>query len=226
MLFNLKRKPRLLYELLPFMYMGVGAVVMYLFQNTMAVFSGLLLIAAGFLVGWTRRRYRQAARQNSVISAALASEIRAARAAGGLEPLKWSSDLESGSPRIDSQHRKLFDHCNALLEAIQEDRPKLDIELQLADLIREIERHFLVEEAFLNRIGHPRFAAFRAEHKKLLASCHEMADRFQAGEAREGEIFKHIAYDTIASHIEQEKTQFRIGDVQGRVLRPATVSSM
>lgn len=223
--FNLKRKPRMLYELLPLMYIGAGAGVTYLLQNSLGIFSGLLLIAAGFIVGWTRRRYRRDARQNSEISAALTSEIRAAQATRGLEPLKWSSDLESGYPRIDTQHRKLFDHCNALLEVIQEDRPKLDIELQVADLIRAIERHFLVEAAFLNRVGHPRFSAHREEHKQLLASCNEIADRFHVGKAREGEIYQHIAYKIIASHVDQEKNQYARFRNPGTYLHPASITS-
>lgn len=225
MLFNLKRKSRMLYELLPFMYMGAGAVVIYLSQNTLGVFSGLLLIAAGFIVVWTRRSYRRAARQNSEIRAALTSEIRAAQAARGLEPLKWSSDLEYGHPRIDTLHRKLYNQCNALLEAIHNDRPKLDIELHIADLTKEIARHFLVEAAFLNRVGHPGLAAHQEEHKRLLASCNEIADRFHAGEAQEGETFKHLAYTIVASHVDQGKYQFTNRDIRGAMTGLPVTSS-
>jgi len=48
--------PRLLYQLLPYLYIGMGLLCFLVVDSPLIFFSSALLIAAGLLVLWMRRR--------------------------------------------------------------------------------------------------------------------------------------------------------------------------
>ena len=51
--------PRSLYELLPFIYLAVGAIGSAVFDSELTLFASLLMILAGFIVLWMRVDYRR-----------------------------------------------------------------------------------------------------------------------------------------------------------------------
>lgn len=51
--------PRSLYELLPFVYLAVGAIGSAVFDSELTLFASLLMMLAGFIVLWMRVDYRR-----------------------------------------------------------------------------------------------------------------------------------------------------------------------
>jgi len=51
--------PLSLYELLPYIYLGVGAVGCALFDSELILIASVLIILAGFIVLWMRIDYRR-----------------------------------------------------------------------------------------------------------------------------------------------------------------------
>ena len=51
--------PRSLYELLPFIYLAVGAVGSAVLDSELSLFASLLIMLAGFIVLWMRVDYRR-----------------------------------------------------------------------------------------------------------------------------------------------------------------------
>ena len=51
--------PRLLYELLPYLYLGVGAIGCAIFDSELVIISSVLVILAGLIVLWMRIDYRR-----------------------------------------------------------------------------------------------------------------------------------------------------------------------
>jgi len=56
--------PRILYELLPFIYLSVGVGSGMVINSTIVIVASILLISAGILVLSMRIRYRRAIRRN------------------------------------------------------------------------------------------------------------------------------------------------------------------
>lgn len=51
--------PTLLYELLPYFYLAVGAVGFALFESNLILFASVLLMLAGFIILWMRIDFRR-----------------------------------------------------------------------------------------------------------------------------------------------------------------------
>ena len=51
--------PRSLYELLPYLYLGIGAIGCAIFDSELAIISSVLVILAGLIVLWMRIDYRR-----------------------------------------------------------------------------------------------------------------------------------------------------------------------
>ena len=58
--------PLSLYELLPYIYLGVGAIGCALFESELILIASVLIMLAGFIVLWMRIDYRR----NDIASAA------------------------------------------------------------------------------------------------------------------------------------------------------------
>ena len=53
--------PLSLYELLPYIYLGVGAIGCALFDSELILIASVLIILAGFIILWMRIDYRRTA---------------------------------------------------------------------------------------------------------------------------------------------------------------------
>lgn len=206
---QMQRLPNRIYELLPLIYFICGILIAYKLENEWGVFSGLMLGSAGILVWWSRRRYRKATQR---IAATRAQDTllntQMQRRKSGLMQLVWSREYECGHAGIDAQHRKLFALSNALLNAILEKKPKLDVELHLDELIHDMAKHFKSEETLLKRMSHPVLDEHSEHHRSLLASCKTMAARFHQDEIKAGELFQFVAFEVVSGHILKEDSNF------------------
>jgi len=198
------RIPNRLYELLPLLYGAFGLLVAVRVDNLLGRISGLLLMVAGLAIWHMRRMNRptQDAPQRP------RREREAPARQTGLVQLVWKKDYECGIEAIDSQHRRLFNLGNLLLNAIIEKKSKLDVELMLDDLLKEVTDHFCTEESLLARARHPLSPHHRAIHHELLARCQRLAADYHDDRVMAGELFHFVAVEVISTHIVDEDLKF------------------
>ena len=60
--------PALLYELLPYLYLAVGAVGFALFDSSLIIIASVLIIFAGFMVIWMRINYRHSVNNETAVN--------------------------------------------------------------------------------------------------------------------------------------------------------------
>lgn len=208
-------QPDWLYESLPFLYLAAGMLTMFVLGNAIGVFSGLMLVSAGLFVGVLRLKYRRSQRELAALRA-LVPKYDETPPAPGLVRLAWRPEYECGNTLIDIQHRRLFESGNNLLNAILEDRAKLDVELMLDDMIAHVESHFCDEEALLARSQHPISKAHQELHQQLLARAKKLASLYHQGELAAGDLFTFVANDLVAQHIVREDLKFLLSPQDGQ----------
>lgn len=125
-----------------------------------------------------------------------------------LVQLVWHKIYESGNAQIDAQHRALFEHANALLKAILDDRPKPEITQLIAALVSEIDQHFHTEEVIFQQADYPDSDHHRALHTHLVQRATQLAYRFEKDQVGVGELFHFLAYEVVAQHMLIEDRKF------------------
>ncbi|MCX5870945.1 MAG: diguanylate cyclase [Deltaproteobacteria bacterium] len=115
--------------------------------------------------------------------------------------LAWKDSFCCGNQLIDSQHQALFYISNELLETVISARPATEIAAILTQLLADISQHFHDEEAILEAIGFPGISQHVAEHAKLLAKGHKLAQEFKASTLTVGDFFQFLASEVIMLHI-------------------------
>lgn len=82
--------------------------------------------------------------------------------------LRWNDNLSTGVSEIDAQHRALFGHINALLEACRGGHAMEQIPSLLAFLQEYVESHFAMEEELMVSSGYPLLPSHRRQHEGFL----------------------------------------------------------
>lgn len=203
-----KPLPEWLYQPLPFIYMAGGGLVGFALPNLLGWISAAMLVSAGMVVWTLRVRYRRAMRALAARGHHRGHEPDERHRPAGLVTLVWHADYECGHPLIDAQHRRLFEYGNELLNAILVNQSKLDVELQLDEMIAHVEAHFCEEEALMARGQLPASDAHRQAHHRLLEQARLLSARYHRGEVGVGEIFAFIANDVITQHILRDDRVF------------------
>jgi hemerythrin-like metal-binding protein len=188
-----------IYESLPYLYMGAGVLVVVTLPNVWGLFSSLLLLSTGIWVLWQRRTYRKASHLREIARARSAAALTG-RHDTGMALLAWKKEYECGHVTIDTQHRKLFEMGNALLNAILDEKPKLDVELLLDELIKDVTNHFRTEETLLARTNHLT-TKHQDTHQSLLARCKDKAERYHNDALNVDDLFEFVARDLVSEHI-------------------------
>lgn len=191
-------KPRWLYEALPYLYLGGGALTLVGVRNWGAAISSLLLISASAVIWKMRRDYRL---RNS---SGDGGGVRLREGGNPLVEMVWRPAFEVGHEVIDRQHRRLFAIGNELINAIILRKSKDDIELTLDDLVNDIAEHFRSEEEILQALGRGVPELHLLSHQRLLAEIRALREKFHRGELQVGELVGFVAYDVIAQHIIKE----------------------
>ena len=208
------------FKALPFIYMVTGLGTMLGLRNGLAVISGLILIAVGGIELLRRTRFRREleqsesrlhSRQHSRMSRNLSGD-----STQSLIQLSWRKSFECGHPVIDSQHRKLFDIGDGLINAAVKGKSRDHIEFLLDEMTEHIQEHFATEEAVLARTRYPLSGEHRAHHADLLARAQSLRDAYRSHQLDLGELVGFITYEVIAEHIIKEDLKFALKE------RPST----
>jgi hemerythrin-like metal-binding protein len=206
--------PEWLYNALPFFYLGSGVLTIAMLGNAMAVLSGLTLISAGAVVWSLRYRYRQAFSQ-SAGRLNLPGQGSQPPSSERLVQIVWRDSFDCGHPVIDAQHRRLFGIGNELINAVLTNKPKLDLEILLYELVNDITDHFCAEELILAQTMHPLSRQHQEQHHALLNRAKRLRDHYLAGKLVARELVTFIAYDVITEHVLKEDVKW-IPSLQAR----------
>lgn len=194
--------PDPLYNILPYLYLGIGVVTLLALSDWIALVSGLTLISAGGTIWMMRYRYRRAyLRSDGRIEVP-------AEVGGNLIHIAWKSSFESGHAVIDAQHRRLFGLGNELIGAVSSNKPTGDVAWLLDELVEHIADHFITEEAVLARAKRPISKERQETHRSLLAKAASLRDRYHNGQAVSSELVGFIVYDVITDHITKQDLKF------------------
>ena len=204
--------PNWLYEVLPYLYIGIGAISALAIRNVAGIASGLVLISSGVVIWNMRRNFR-----------ALASTRVRRRDSDNLDNLMpednaqalrvvWHPQFAVGHDTIDRQHRKLFALGNDLIGALVSKQSKADVDLILDDLSRHLRKHFQTEEeVFLAEEG-PANDEHRQSHAHLLERVSELQSNLWSGHLTVAEIVAFVAHDVISDHVAKEAQAFTTTD--------------
>ena len=120
----------------------------------------------------------------------------------------WSRELEVGVGEIDSQHRRIFEACNALHAALMAGEGARAVGEALSFAVRYAEAHFRAEENEMVRTGFPDYGAHRRSHGELLTRAYALLARQQAeGPVCALEACRFIG-DWLRTHIGKEDRGF------------------
>ena len=122
--------------------------------------------------------------------------------------LVWHDIAASGNPRLDDEHKALFDQANVLLTSGMREQPKGEIEVLVRDTVDMVRTHFSNEEALLRNTSYPGTAHHIERHKELLTKARDISTRFSRDEVDVGDLFGFLAYDVVAHHILREDREF------------------
>ena len=94
--------------------------------------------------------------------------------------ITWSPDLAVGVDEIDTQHKQLFERINALFDACNHGKGRLEIRKTIDFLEEYTETHFSTEESFMKRSAYPGMASHIRHHAQFrtnLAKLREQLDK-------------------------------------------------
>ncbi|OGQ87319.1 MAG: hypothetical protein A2512_08165 [Deltaproteobacteria bacterium RIFOXYD12_FULL_56_24] len=142
------------------------------------------------------------------VKCAAATHVAGGAQGGTFMRLLWKDSFCCGNELIDAQHQTLFCLSNKLLEAALLARPAEEISSLIGRLFAEARQHFHDEETILREAGFPGLNHHIAEHAKLLARGHELAQEFKAAKLTLGDVFQFLASEVIMLHILKEDREY------------------
>lgn len=83
---------------------------------------------------------------------------------------KWSDEYSIDNPRIDAQHKKLFDMAGAVESIADRSVSKRKIKDLLTEFFHYMRDHFSDEEKYMEEINYPELEAHRKIHKEIIQS--------------------------------------------------------
>lgn len=147
-------------------------------------------------------RAKKSGRNRVCVDRQGSSDMWAAKSGLSVIRLVWQEAYECGQPKIDKQHRALFDLSNVLLDASfkSESEPAAFGEA-LENLLTHIARHFADEEDLLQRHQYHDFARHQRAHRHLLKRAGDLKNAVAAGETKLGDLVDFLANIVVAQHM-------------------------
>ena len=116
--------------------------------------------------------------------------------------LHWREEYRVDVLRLDTQHRRMFEQANAILEAMQAGKRVAEI-LPLLDAMAEYAHyHFGEEEALMVRHAFPKAEEHRTHHARLSEQLVEMRQTFADASDPANIDFLGFLQDWLVSHIQ------------------------
>ena len=129
---------------------------------------------------------------------------------------EWSSNLETGNPTIDNQHKQLIGAANSLLEACRGGTGQQELSNTLEFLNGYIIKHFGDEEKMMQQHQYAGYGQHRTYHEDFKSVVRDLTKRLiQEGptETLVGEVHTSIV-DWLLNHIKGD--DFRLASFLSR----------
>jgi hemerythrin len=118
--------------------------------------------------------------------------------------IKWDSKYAVGVAIIDAQHKTLFEHVNALFDAMQAGHGKEELGRTLAFLANYTVEHFKTEEELMRRTAYPGFLAHKGIHDDLTRQVIDLQGKLEKGSQMLSLPVMHFLRDWLSHHISEE----------------------
>ncbi len=115
--------------------------------------------------------------------------------------MTWTkAEFGTDVPVCDEQHQTIFAMVNQLYETAA-GGDKNAIGKLLDELIDYVVMHFQTEEKLMQEKGYSGYAAHKAEHDKLVATCADLQKKFHAGQAEVTQDTARFVCDWLLNHV-------------------------
>jgi hemerythrin len=139
---------------------------------------------------------------------------------------EWSELYATGIPRVDREHRELFQCVKSFNEACRENRGPDQVEQTLHYLHHYAMTHFKGEEDQMARVAYPELEGHRLEHESLLSRVRKTLEKLHEGESPDPEKFGEFVNAWICQHIIEQDRKFAgwLADKTKRIRRSPSAS--
>ena len=127
---------------------------------------------------------------------------------------EWDDGYSVCVERLDNDHKHLFDLLNKTYDACSTSMQPENYPLIVNELIDYLNKHFAVEETYMNSIGYPDLAAHRLEHRRFYDQVSAYRKKSYEGKedyTRELTELSELIYNWLRQHIlnvDQQYTNF------------------
>lgn len=87
--------------------------------------------------------------------------------------MNWTPDLSTGVPKLDEQHKEIFEWLAELQSATADERTLFGVYV-ITRLKHYMREHFATEEALMKTAGYPGLAQHMAKHAEFRAKLEEL----------------------------------------------------
>ena len=93
--------------------------------------------------------------------------------------LEWEKNLFTGIPRLDNQHKAIFENINLLFEVCRHNKSQDDIIKSLKFVEEYTINHFTLEENLQKIYKYPYYHHHKSLHEQFIKDFIEYRDRFK-----------------------------------------------
>ena len=120
--------------------------------------------------------------------------------------IAWKDELLMGNEKVDTQHRRLFELVNDLVESCTKGHDPESVKKTLDFLVDYAVQHFYDEELLQVESGFPEFEAHRQMHEDFKVTVGELVQKFVNGgsSAELSSDVNRVVVKWLISHILRE----------------------
>jgi len=121
----------------------------------------------------------------------------------------WNSNLETGHPVIDAQHKELINTVNTLLNACHEGLATDKVSETLEFLAMYTKKHFSEEEALQRQSNYPDFVSHRNLHNSFMMAILDLSEELKVAgptPAVVNNLIRNVG-DWLITHIQRQDTK-------------------
>jgi hemerythrin-like metal-binding protein len=115
--------------------------------------------------------------------------------------IEWNPRYATGIAAIDYQHKTLVEHIGKLQQALEAERIQEEAAGLMEFLVRYVDEHFTLEEAYMEHIGYPGLAEHRDLHGRLRIRVQALADKVARGAPGTGMELSLLLFGWLRDHI-------------------------
>jgi len=92
--------------------------------------------------------------------------------------LEWDEGMSVGIPEIDEDHKRFISSIDEINRSISERMNAIEIKKRLQLIVEDVERHFLQEEKFFQKLRYPNAEGHARLHNQILNNLKNIQQSF------------------------------------------------